>query len=81
MVVAMNTAKALVAGLVVTIGLLAATFGLEAVAQLAGPEEIEEEHTEELDEGTDEADPEADGAVDEADDVELGPEGEADEEG
>lgn len=37
----MNTPKALIAGLVVTLGLLAATFGLEAVAQVAGPEEIQ----------------------------------------
>lgn len=43
----MNTPKALIAGLVVTLGLLAATFGLEAVAQLAGPEEIEEKGVEE----------------------------------
>lgn len=77
----MNTAKALVAGLVVTGALLAATFGLEAVAQAFGPEEIEEEHTEELDEGEEEGDLEEDGNVDEADDVELGPEGEEDEEG
>lgn len=77
----MNTAKALVAGLVVTFGLLAASYGFEALAQVAGPEEIEEEHTEELDEGEEEADPEQDGATDESDDVELGPEGEADEEG
>ncbi|CAA9250176.1 MAG: hypothetical protein AVDCRST_MAG20-2094 [uncultured Acidimicrobiales bacterium] len=77
----MNTPKAILAGLVVTGALLAATFGLEAVAQAFGPEEIEEEHTEELDEGEHEDDPEADGNVDEADDVELGPEGEEDEEG
>lgn len=77
----MNTAKALVAGLVVTGALLAATFGLEAVAQAFGPEEIEEEHTEELDEGEHEEDTEQDGATDESDDVELGPEGEQDEEG
>lgn len=68
----MNTAKALIAGLVVTGALLAATFGLEAVAQAFGPEEIEEEHTEELDEGAE---------TDEEDVVELGPEGEEDEEG
>lgn len=77
----MTTAKALIAGLVVTGALLAASFGLEAVAQAFGPEEIEEEHTEELDEGENEEDLEEDGNVDEADDVELGPEGEADEEG
>lgn len=40
----MNTGKAVIAGLVVTIGLLAATFGFEAIAQVAGPEEVEEEH-------------------------------------
>lgn len=77
----METGKALIAGLVVTGGLLAATFGLEAIAQVAGPEEIEEENTEELDEGEDEEDLEQDGATDESDDVELGPEGEEDEEG
>lgn len=77
----MNTGKALIAGLVVTGALLAATFGLEAVAQAFGPEEIEEERTEELDEGEQEEDPEQDGATDESDDVELGPEGADDEEG
>ena len=37
----MNTAKALIAGLAVTLGLLAVTYGLEGLAQVAGPEEVE----------------------------------------
>ncbi len=63
----MNTPKAIIAGLVVTVGLLAASFGLEGLAQIAGPEE-EELHSEETETQ----------AEDEADDVELG--GEQDDE-
>lgn len=68
----MNTAKALIAGLVVTVGLLAATFGLEAMAQLVG-DFPEEEETFDLDEeeggeGTGEGDDED---PDEGDDIDL----------
>ena len=62
----MNTPKALIAGLVVTLGLLAATFGLEAVAQLAGPEEIEEKGAEEEHSEGKGIDEDGDGAVDKA---------------
>ena len=41
----MNTAKALIAAVVVTVGLLASSFAFEGIAQLLGPEE--EEHVEE----------------------------------
>lgn len=37
----MSTGKAVIAGLVVTIGLLVASYGFEGIAQLAGPEEVE----------------------------------------
>lgn len=37
----MDTGKAFIAGLVITIGLLAVSYGIEGVAQLAGPEEVE----------------------------------------
>ncbi len=59
----MTTAKALIAGLAVTLGLLAATYGLEAIAQAAGPEE-EELHSEETETH----------GEDEAEDIELGDE-------
>jgi predicted phage tail protein len=57
----MNTAKALIAGVVVTVGLLASSFAFEGVAQLLGPEE--EEHVEDdahADEGEAGDEPEAD---------------------
>ena len=60
----MTTAKALIAGLAVTLGLLAATYGLEAIAQAAGPEEEEELHSEETETH----------GEDEAEDIELGDE-------
>ena len=59
----MNTAKALIAGLAVTLGLLAVTYGLEGLAQVAGPEEVEL-HSEETETG----------GEDEAEDIELGDE-------
>jgi hypothetical protein len=57
----MNTAKALIAGVVVTVGLLASSYAFEAVAQVLGPEEEEhvedDEHAEEGEAGNE---PEAD---------------------
>jgi hypothetical protein len=66
----MNTGKALIAGLAVTIGLLAASYGFEGIAQLAGPEEEEEVHSEETETH----------GEDEAEDIELGDEQDAEDE-
>ena len=57
----MNTAKAVIAGVVITVGLLASSFVFEGVAQVFGPEE--EEHVEDdehADEGEAGNEPEAD---------------------
>ena len=59
----MTSVKALIAAAAVTLGLLAATFGLEALAQAAGPEEVEL-HSEESETA----------GEDEAEDIELGDE-------
>ncbi len=66
----MNTGKAVIAGLVVTIGLLAASYGFEGIAQLAGPEEEEEVHSEETETH----------GEDEAEEIELGDEQDAEDE-
>lgn len=53
----MSTGKAVIAGLVVTVGLLVISYGFEGIAQLAGPEEVEvkseesEDHEDVEDEG------------------------------
>jgi hypothetical protein len=54
----MNTGKALIAGIVVTLALLAFSYGAEGLSQLAGPEEQEEvvESEESETVGEDEAD-------------------------
>lgn len=65
----MTTAKALVAGLAVTLGLLAVSYGLEGIAQLAGPEEVEV-HSEESETHAEE----------EAEEIELGDEEDNEEE-
>jgi hypothetical protein len=57
----MNTAKAAIAGVIVTLALLASTFALEGVAQVLGPEEEEHVEAEEhADEGEAGNEPEAD---------------------
>lgn len=66
----MNTGKAIIAGLAVTIGLLAFSYGFEGLAQLAGPEEEEEVHSEETDTAGEE----------EAEEIELGDEQDAEDE-
>ncbi len=65
----MNTGKAVIAGLVVTVGLLAISYGFEGLAQIAGPEEVEL-HSEETETH----------AEDEAEEIELGDEQDAEDE-